>query len=438
MVEPQAPTAPSGPVTAPANRWIKCLQCGAFIYFKRFEKNLRVCPECAYHFRLSARERIALLLDPGSFQERDHTLAPGDPLGFVDSKPYPERIAESRQKTGMREAAIWGTARSAAIRSSSARSTSPSSAAAWARWWGRRSPAPSSWGSRRRPLSSSAPPPAAPGCRRGSSRSCRWPRRRRAGAAGGGRRPLLLPPRRPHLRRRQRLVRHAGRSHHRRAAGARRLRRPAGDRADDPAAASRGLPDVRVPVGQGADRPRRAARRAARYLLPAAHLPPAAGARASARSRLHSGSRQGTRGHAGPFRLGDRAAGAPPGPAQPARAGRASLRRFHRAERRPHAARRPGDRRRAGPAGRAAGDGRRPPEGQRHARQRGAQLRHAPPRGVPQGAAADRLRGPAGTAAAHLHRHPRRLSRACRPRSATRARPSPATCSSCPACRCRS
>ena len=108
MVEPQATAAPSAAVAAPANRWIKCLQCGAFIYYKRFEKNLRVCPECAYHFRLSARERIALLLDAGSFQERDQTLAPGDPLGFVDSKPYPERIAESRQKTGMHEAAIWG------------------------------------------------------------------------------------------------------------------------------------------------------------------------------------------------------------------------------------------------------------------------------------------------------------------------------------------
>ena len=116
MAEPRVTTAPASATLArpeastvvPTNRWIKCLQCGAFIYYKRFEKNLRVCPECAYHFRLSARERIELLLDPGSFQERDQTLTPGDPLGFVDSKPYPERIAESRHKTGMHEAAIWG------------------------------------------------------------------------------------------------------------------------------------------------------------------------------------------------------------------------------------------------------------------------------------------------------------------------------------------
>jgi acetyl-CoA carboxylase carboxyl transferase subunit beta len=96
-------------VVPAADRWIKCLQCGAFIYHKRFEKNLHVCPECSYHFRLSARERVRFLLDPGSFQERDRQLAPGDPLGFVDSKPYPERIAEYRRKTGAQEAAVWGT-----------------------------------------------------------------------------------------------------------------------------------------------------------------------------------------------------------------------------------------------------------------------------------------------------------------------------------------
>ena len=101
--------ARSAVAVAPADRWIKCVQCGAFIYHKRFKKNLHVCPECTYHFRLSARERIRFLLDPGAFQERDAQLTPGDPLGFVDSKPYPERIAEYRRKTGAWEAAVWGT-----------------------------------------------------------------------------------------------------------------------------------------------------------------------------------------------------------------------------------------------------------------------------------------------------------------------------------------
>ena len=111
VAEHSVTTTTGGPATppAPANRWIKCLQCGAFIYYKRFEKNLRVCPECTYHFRLSARERIRYLLDASSFQERDAALTPGDPLGFVDSKPYPARIEENRRKTKAREAAIWGT-----------------------------------------------------------------------------------------------------------------------------------------------------------------------------------------------------------------------------------------------------------------------------------------------------------------------------------------
>ena len=102
--------APAGPAlrgaAMAADRWTKCLQCGAFIYYKRLEKNLKVCPECTYHFRLSARERVGYLLDPGSFQERDAEMTPGDPLGFVDTKPYPARISEYRKKSGAKEAAV--------------------------------------------------------------------------------------------------------------------------------------------------------------------------------------------------------------------------------------------------------------------------------------------------------------------------------------------
>src|SRR5688572_1727256 len=93
----------------PANRWAKCPQCAAFVYLKRLEKNLKVCPECTHHFRLSASERIGFLLDPGSFAELDPDLSPGDPLGFVDSQPYTARIAENRRKSGVAEAAKFGT-----------------------------------------------------------------------------------------------------------------------------------------------------------------------------------------------------------------------------------------------------------------------------------------------------------------------------------------
>jgi acetyl-CoA carboxylase carboxyl transferase subunit beta len=93
----------------PANRWAKCPRCAAFIYNKRLDKNLKVCPECTHHFRLSARERVAFLLDAGSFRELDADLTPGDPLGFVDSKPYTARIADNREKSGVSEAAMYGT-----------------------------------------------------------------------------------------------------------------------------------------------------------------------------------------------------------------------------------------------------------------------------------------------------------------------------------------
>ena len=97
--------------SAPADTWTKCPRCENQLFNRQLERNHRVCPTCDYHFRLSAPERIALLLDSGSFEERDAGLVSGDPLAFTDSKPYPERIAASRTKSGLAEAAIWGTGR---------------------------------------------------------------------------------------------------------------------------------------------------------------------------------------------------------------------------------------------------------------------------------------------------------------------------------------
>ena len=114
MPEPQNETAAKAKLSErlaamPANRWAKCPSCAAFVYHKRLEKNLKVCPECTHHFRLSAKERIAFLLDAGSFQELDADLTPGDPLGFSDSQPYPARIADNRRRSGALEAAVYGT-----------------------------------------------------------------------------------------------------------------------------------------------------------------------------------------------------------------------------------------------------------------------------------------------------------------------------------------
>ncbi|MFI5255216.1 MAG: acetyl-CoA carboxylase, carboxyltransferase subunit beta [Candidatus Limnocylindrales bacterium] len=95
----------------PADLWTRCPSCQEMLYNKQLEKNQRVCPRCGHHFRLRADARLAQLLDPGSFVEHDATLESLDPLGFVDQKPYPDRIAAAQATTGLRDAAVWGTGR---------------------------------------------------------------------------------------------------------------------------------------------------------------------------------------------------------------------------------------------------------------------------------------------------------------------------------------
>lgn len=89
----------------PAGIWAKCPRCANLIYRKELERNLRVCPKCAYHHRLSAEERLAITLDVDSLVEHDGPLTSGDPLRFSG---YGQKLAEARQKTGRPEAVIWG------------------------------------------------------------------------------------------------------------------------------------------------------------------------------------------------------------------------------------------------------------------------------------------------------------------------------------------
>jgi acetyl-CoA carboxylase carboxyl transferase subunit beta len=95
----------------PPDLWTKCPSCEEMLFNKQLDKVLRVCPSCGHHFRLAADARIELLLDHGSFNERDAGLQSVDPLGFVDQKPYPDRIAAAQMATGMRDAAVWGVGR---------------------------------------------------------------------------------------------------------------------------------------------------------------------------------------------------------------------------------------------------------------------------------------------------------------------------------------
>jgi acetyl-CoA carboxylase carboxyl transferase subunit beta len=92
----------------PEGLWMQCPACGETLFKKAVEANLWVCPRCQHHMRLSARQRVEQLLDPGTFESFDDGLVAVDPLKFVDSKPYPARLADTKRKTGERDALLSG------------------------------------------------------------------------------------------------------------------------------------------------------------------------------------------------------------------------------------------------------------------------------------------------------------------------------------------
>ena len=100
----------AAPPKAEEVQWTKCPSCDAFVYYKRLRRNLGVCPECNFHFRLPVRQRLEQLLDEGSFEELSGDLEPLDVLGFADSKPYSQRIEDAQRKTGNPEGVVYGTA----------------------------------------------------------------------------------------------------------------------------------------------------------------------------------------------------------------------------------------------------------------------------------------------------------------------------------------
>jgi acetyl-CoA carboxylase carboxyl transferase subunit beta len=94
----------------PEGLWVKCDGCKEIVYNKEIERNLKVCPKCNYHFRISARERLKLLVDEGSFIELDKDLESTDPLNFKDKITYKDRLKEKQKSTGLKEAVISGDA----------------------------------------------------------------------------------------------------------------------------------------------------------------------------------------------------------------------------------------------------------------------------------------------------------------------------------------
>lgn len=90
--------------------WTKCVHCESQITKKELEENMMVCPVCDYHFRINARTRINQLFDKDSFEELFKNIRPTDPLNFVDTVSYSDRLEKAHAKTGLDEAVITGIA----------------------------------------------------------------------------------------------------------------------------------------------------------------------------------------------------------------------------------------------------------------------------------------------------------------------------------------
>jgi acetyl-CoA carboxylase carboxyl transferase subunit beta len=95
----------------PDGLWRKCDGCGEILYVKDLDRNLLVCSKCNYHFRIGARDYLALLTDPDSFEELFAAITATDPLTFKDTKRYVDRLKDNRRESGLEESVISGRAR---------------------------------------------------------------------------------------------------------------------------------------------------------------------------------------------------------------------------------------------------------------------------------------------------------------------------------------
>ena len=97
---------PEERVVKTENVFVKCDGCEAHLYTGELDEAQQVCKHCGYHFRIGARERLAMLFDDGKFEELDAEVISIDPLEFVDTKPYPERLEQAKKSSGLPEAII--------------------------------------------------------------------------------------------------------------------------------------------------------------------------------------------------------------------------------------------------------------------------------------------------------------------------------------------
>lgn len=88
--------------------WLRCGACGELVFRRRLRENNYICPRCGAYFFLTAEERIAALVDEGTFQDLTLPLESKDPLSFSDRKPYADRLREAKETTGLKDAIVVG------------------------------------------------------------------------------------------------------------------------------------------------------------------------------------------------------------------------------------------------------------------------------------------------------------------------------------------
>jgi acetyl-CoA carboxylase carboxyl transferase subunit beta len=108
QTEQVTPDGRQGQETRPSDIWLKCPGCKEIAFRKEVERNLNVCLKCGYHLRLTVEQRLAITVDRGSWRELFADLVISDPLNFVDSRPYPERLEAARRTSGRNDAVVTG------------------------------------------------------------------------------------------------------------------------------------------------------------------------------------------------------------------------------------------------------------------------------------------------------------------------------------------
>lgn len=88
--------------------WIKCSGCAELIHANELQSNLNCCPKCDYHYRITIQQRLVLLADQNTFEEKFQEFKPQDSLHFIDSEKYVDRLKKASEKSERDEASIVG------------------------------------------------------------------------------------------------------------------------------------------------------------------------------------------------------------------------------------------------------------------------------------------------------------------------------------------